>query len=149
MPEVMGIRFADQALIKAGLWLFLLGLVTGFVVPALPFPRLGLASHLEGVMNGLFLLALGVIWKRLDLSRSLASLAFYAALFGTFANWLATLLAALWGAAGLMPLAGGAVAATSAQELVVASLLVSLSLAMVLVCLIALWGLRRANRPTA
>ena len=39
--------------------LFLLGLITGLVVQQLENPRMGLAAHLEGLMNGTFLLALG------------------------------------------------------------------------------------------
>ena len=47
-----------------GAGLFLLGLVTGFVGPLLANPRMGLSSHLEGLMNGTFLIAIGAIWDR-------------------------------------------------------------------------------------
>jgi hydroxylaminobenzene mutase len=46
--------------------LFLLGLLTGFAVQRFTNPRMGLAAHLEGVMNGTFLLALGVLGGRSD-----------------------------------------------------------------------------------
>ena len=42
-----------------GMFLFLLGLLTGFVETKFANVRMGLAAHLEGVMNGIFLLALG------------------------------------------------------------------------------------------
>jgi hydroxylaminobenzene mutase len=45
-------------LFKLGLTLFVIGLLTGFAIPALKNPRMGLTSHLEGVLNGMFL-ALG------------------------------------------------------------------------------------------
>lgn len=142
MPDVAGITSPDRALIQSGVALFLIGLLTGFAIPLLPVPRLGLSSHLEGVMNGLFLLVLGLIWQRLALTKLLGTVTFYAAIFGTFANWLATLLSALWGAASMMPIAGMGVVGSATAELVVTILLVSLSLAMVLVCALTLWGLR-------
>lgn len=146
MSRVPGIASPDRALIRAGIALFLIGLLTGFVAPALPVPRLGLASHLEGLMNGLFLVALGLIWSRLTLPVWAAGLTVYGALYGTVANWLATLLGAIWGAAAMMPLAGGGATATPLKEALVAGLLVSLSLAMVLVCLLVLWGLARSPK---
>jgi len=149
MPRVAGVSSPDRALIQAGVVLFLLGLITGFAVPVLPVPRLGLASHLEGLMNGLFLMALGLIWTRLTLPAWAGSLAFFAALYGAFANWLATLLSAIWGAAGLMPLAGGGATGSPGAETVVAVLLGSLSLAMVLVCLLTLAGLRGSSPITS
>jgi (hydroxyamino)benzene mutase len=46
-----------------GMFLFLLGLLTGFAEPRFANMRMGLAAHLEGVMNGTFLIALGAIWN--------------------------------------------------------------------------------------
>jgi (hydroxyamino)benzene mutase len=42
-----------------GRFLFLLGLFTGFAEPHFLNMRMGLAAHLEGVLNGIFLLASG------------------------------------------------------------------------------------------
>ena len=50
-------------LLQLGVTLFLLGLLVGFAVQSLANPRMGLASHIEGVMNGLFLMALGQIGR--------------------------------------------------------------------------------------
>jgi len=141
-------------LLQLGVILFLLGLLTGFVIPAMENPRMGLASHLEGVLNGMFLLGLGLLWPRLRLSAAGGRLTVALALYGTFANWGATLLAAVWGAGATMPLAAGPHEGTPVQELVVAVLLFSLSAAMVAVCLLVLWGLRgttpaRARRAVA
>lgn len=49
-----------RRLLQAGILLFLLGLLTGFLVPFTANPRMGLSSHLEGVMNGMFLVGLGL-----------------------------------------------------------------------------------------
>lgn len=58
---------AAQRFIELGVLLFLLGLVTGFAIPFMSSLRMGLSSHLEGVLNGIFLIALGLIWSRLAL----------------------------------------------------------------------------------
>jgi hydroxylaminobenzene mutase len=129
-------------LLQLGVLLFLFGLLTGFAIPALANPRMGLSSHLEGVLNGMFLLALGLIWPRLRLGRAASALTFWLAVYGTFANWAATLLAAAWGAGRAMPIAAGAHQGTATQEAVVMGLLFSLSLAVIAVCGLVLWGLR-------
>lgn len=131
-----------RRLLRLGVLLFLLGLFTGFAVPKLANPRMGLASHLEGLMNGLFLMAMGLIWPRLTLSTRLLQLTFWLAIFGTFANWTATLLAAVWGAGVMMPIAGQGHTGTPLQEAVLKALLVTLSLAVVAVCGLLLAGLR-------
>lgn len=142
MPEVTKLRAPDQRLIQAGFALFLLGLLTGFAAPLLKAPRMGLSSHLEGLFNGLFLIALGLVWPRLTLGKRAATALFFLALYAAFANWLATLLAAVWGAGGLMSIAGGGAVGTPLQEFIVAALLVTLSLAIVVAVSLALWGLR-------
>ncbi len=134
----------SHRLLQLGILLFLLGLLTGFAIPALANPRMGLSSHLEGVLNGIFLLALGLIWPRLRLGPAAAATTYWLAVYGTFANWAATLLAAAWGAGRAMPLAAGAQHGTPTQEAVIMGLLFSLSLAIVAVCGLVLWGLRGA-----
>ena len=134
-----------QRLIQSGVTLFLLGLLTGFAVPALQNPRMGLSSHLEGIMNGFMLILFGLIWPRLALKKNWLSMGFWLALYSAFANWLATLFAAIWGAGELMSIAGGR-RGSAAQELIINGLLYSLSLTLVIVCVILLVGLARTNR---
>ena len=124
--------------------LFLLGLITGLLVPALGNPRMGLASHVEAVMNGLVLMVLGLLWPKLVLSTRLLSLTFWLAVYGTFANWLATLLAGAWSAGNaMMPLAALGHSGTVAQEAIVKSLLVTLTLAIIAASILVLIGLFR------
>lgn len=123
--------------------LFLLGLVTGLFVPQLVNPRMGLAAHLEGLMNGTFLLALGSAWPRVRLSRRAAKVAFGAAMYGTYANWAATTVAAAFGTAALTPLASGLHEGRPWQELLVAFGFGSVALAMLLSSILLLGGLRK------
>lgn len=131
-------------LLQLGVLLFLIGLLVGLAVPALANPRMGLASHMEGVMNGLFLVALGLVWPALTSSAALQSLTFTLAVYGAFANLAATFASALWGAgAAMMPMAAGGYTGSSTQELVIRVLLVSLALADIAACVLVLVGLRR------
>ena len=50
---------ANRRLMWHGILLFLLGLLTGLAEDHFTNVRMGLAAHLEGLMNGTFLLALG------------------------------------------------------------------------------------------
>lgn len=131
-------------LLQLGVLLFLIGLLVGLAVPALANPRMGLASHMEGVMNGLFLIALGLVWPRLTSSPGQQRATFVLAVYGAFANLAGTFLAAAWGAgAPMMPIAAGASTGSTTQELVIRVLLVSLALADIAACVLVLVGLRR------
>jgi hypothetical protein len=50
-------KIGNRRLMWHGILLFLLGLVTGLAEQRFTNPRMGLAAHLEGVMNGTFLIA--------------------------------------------------------------------------------------------
>lgn len=132
----------DTLLLQFGILLFLFGLLTGFAIPKLKNPRMGLSSHMEGVLNGMFLVVLGLLWQRLNLSTAWLTVTFWLAIYGTFANWLATLLAAVWGAGTMMPIAGQGHKALPGKEGVVNFLLITLGLTMVSVCVLVLVGLR-------
>lgn len=139
----------SHRLLQLGVALFLLGLVTGLAVSATANPRMALASHIEAVMNGTFLIALGLLWPRLVLSPRQMAVAFWLAIYGTFANWAATLLAAIWGAGnGMMPQAAQGRAGTQLQEMVINTLLATLALAMIGACVLVLAGLRPQKAQT-
>ena len=138
----------SRRLLRHGIVLFLLGLVAGRLVRSLPLPRMGLASHLQGVMNGTFLVVLGLVWPHLRLSALLLRGAYWLALVGTYLNWAVTLAAAVWGAgATTMPLAAGSHQGTPDQELTLLVGLRALNVAMFASCLLVLWGLRGEGPP--
>lgn len=142
MDAGMAQRRTGHRLIQLGVALFLLGLLTGFVIPLLENPRAGLTSHLEGIMNGMFLMLLGLVWPRLRLGAGLVKATFWLVIYGTFANWAGTLLAGIWDTGRSMPIASPEPTASLMQENMVDFLLFSLSFVMVVVCGIVLWGLR-------
>jgi len=129
-------------LLQLGIVLFLIGLLTGLAIPSFVNPRMGLSSHLQGLTNGMFLILLGLIWPKLWLPKRWLSVTFWVVIYGTFANWLATLLAAIWGAGRSMPIAALSNQGSPLQEIIIDTLLISLSVAMVFVCVVVLVGLR-------
>jgi len=122
--------------------LFLLGLMSGFVIPFMVNRRMGLSDHLIGTLGGTFLAVLGLIWSHLRLSRGLLKTTFWLALYGSYANWFTTLLAALWGTHANAPVAGVEFPARPWQEFIAAFGFNSLGAAMVIVCLLLIYGLR-------
>jgi (hydroxyamino)benzene mutase len=135
-------RRTGHRLVQLGLVLFVLGLLVGFAVPFFANPRMGLTSHLEGIMNGMLLMLLGLLWPRLVLGARALQVTFVLAIYATFANWLATLLAAAWGAGRNMPIAAPQPTATLIQENIVDFLLISLAITLLVACGLVLWGLR-------
>jgi hydroxylaminobenzene mutase len=134
---------SKRRLLLHGMFLFLLGLITGFVEPQFTNPRMGLAAHLEGVMNGIFLLALGAIWTEVRLSVPVKAAAYWSALYGTYANWLFTTLAAIFGTGALSPITAAGHSALPWQENLVTSGFTSVGFVIVSTAVLVLWGLRR------
>ncbi len=90
----------------------------------------------------MFLIILGLIWKRLVLSNALLKLAYLLSLYRTFANLTANIIAAVTGFGKLLPIAGGK-EGTGITEGLISFLLISLSLCMITVCFIVLSGVYR------
>jgi hydroxylaminobenzene mutase len=130
-------------LFELGLVLFLLGLFTGLAVGSLKNPRMGLSSHLEAVLNGMFLVLLGLLWPHIRLPDAWGVAAAVLIGYAAYANWLPTLLAAAWGAGRrFAPIAAADHEAAVPKERVVGFLLLSLSVAIVAGVVIVIVGLR-------
>jgi hydroxylaminobenzene mutase len=131
-------------LFTLGLVLFLLGLFTGFAIPALKNPRMALSSHLEGALNGMFLVLLGLLWPHVHLPNAWGVTAVVLIVYAGYANWLATLLAAAWGAGRkLAPIAAAGHESSAGKERFVSFLLVSLALPIVVGVGIVIVGVLR------
>lgn len=135
----------SRYLIAAGVTLFLLGLITGFAIPALANPRMGLSGHLEGVMNGTFLIAIGAVWSKMTLSALLQRVTFWLLIYGTYANWLFVNLAATFGTGEMTPIAGAGYTGLPWQENLVTLGLSSVGVTMLAGCTILALGFIRRN----
>jgi hydroxylaminobenzene mutase len=133
---------ANRRLMWHGIFLFLLGLFTGFAESHVANVRMGLAAHLEGVMNGTFLIAIGAIWHHVKLAPTTKTITFWLALYGTYVNWLITMLAAILGTGALSPVTAPGRTALPWQESLVTAGFLSVGITIVLASLLVLWGLR-------
>lgn len=134
-------------LLQRGVLLFLLALLVGLVVPTFAVPRLGLSTHLLGIMQGTFLMVIGVLWPRLRVTRAMARIGIFLAVYGCFAAWTANLSAAIWGAGNsMLPIAAGSAHGSSIQEGMIAIALRSAAVSLIAVSLLILWGLRAVAR---
>ena len=132
---------ADRRLMWFGMLLFLLGLVTGLVEQRFTNMRMGVAAHLEGVMNGTFLVALGAIWTEVRLPPPAKAAAYWTALYGTYANWLTTTFAAVFGTAAANPIASAGHHGQPWQESLAAAGFLSVAIAIIASSVLVLWGL--------
>ncbi len=116
LDQSMGSDY-QRRLLLFGIALFNLGLLTGFLLPLMENARMGLSSHLEGIINGMLLVVLGLTWSRLTLGLTSRRVIYYLAIYGTYTNWAATLLAGFVGAGGsMMPIAASEFIGTGLQE---------------------------------
>ena len=125
-----------------GMLLFLLGLITGLLEQHFTNVRMGLSAHLEGVMNGIFLLALGAAWNEVQLPRRVKVMAYGTALYGTYANWLVTSIAAAFGTAASSPITSAGHSGRPWQESFVAIGFLTVTIAIIATSIMVLWGLR-------
>jgi len=132
-----------RQLLFHGMLLFLIGLLTGLAEQHFVNVRMALAAHLEGVMNGTFLLAIGAVWNEVRLPARASLVAYWALLGGTYGNWFVTTLAASLGTGALSPITGGGHSAPQWQESLVTAGFVTIGLAIILASVLLLWGLRR------
>jgi (hydroxyamino)benzene mutase len=139
----MSMADRSRTLMFSGFLLFLLSLATGLLIGLLPNPRLALGAHITGLMNGMFLILLALAWDRLRLSARAGSWVVRLLLFGAYANWGFSLLAALLGTGKLTPIASGGQIADPWKEALVGAGLVSLAVGMLTGVGMIVWSLRK------
>lgn len=132
-----------RSLMFHGTLLFLLGLLTGLVEQRFANPRMGLAAHLEGLMNGTFLLAVGAVWDNATMTARSSRIAHVGFLYGGYANWAVTTFAAVVGTTAMTPLSGAGHVGLPWQEAVVAFGFATVGIAMIAASLVLLSGFRR------
>jgi hydroxylaminobenzene mutase len=132
-----------RRLLWHGTLLALLGLATGGVLQSFANPRLGLAAHTGGVMNGTILLAIGAAWAELRLRPASARAAFWALVVSGYANWFGLVLAAGFGTTLTTPLLGDGTPALPWQENLVALFLVGGAIVTLTGVVLVLLGFRR------
>jgi hydroxylaminobenzene mutase len=134
----------ERRLLRHGFALFGLALLTGLAAYGLANPRMGVAAHVEGVVNGIFLMVLGLAWSRLHLPPQLEPWAYWAGVVGSYANWAIPLFSAIVGASQPILVGAGFEAAPWAEGLLRLSPAAGVA-APILCTVLVLLGLRRGT----
>jgi (hydroxyamino)benzene mutase len=142
-------EYSGRRLIWHGVLLFLLGLLAGLLEQKFSNPRMGLAAHLEGLMNGTFVVAVGAVWSEVRLPARSIRLTFWTLLCGSYVNVLVTALAATFGTVAMTPLAGAGHHARDWQEALVTAGFISVGISMIAAAALLLWGLGGSRAPTS
>lgn len=137
---------SNRRMMWNGIFLFLLGLLTGLVEHDFTNVRMGLSAHLEGVLNGIFLIVLGAIWNEVQLRPVVKTTAYWTALYGTYANWFTTTLAAIFGTAVDSPITSAGHSGRPWQEALIGAGFLTVTIAIIATSLLVLWGLRAERR---
>jgi len=125
------------------MFLFLIGLLTGTQERRFKNMRMALAAHLEGVTNGMYLIALGAVWDHVDLPPRAEQTARWTALYGTYGNWLFTTIGAALGTAAANPIISQGHRGKPWQERAVLLGFRSMRYAFLTSVVLIVWGLSR------
>jgi (hydroxyamino)benzene mutase len=131
MRTPIDLRFA-----RHGAIVLLLGMLTGFVIGRFHNRSLGNAAHLTGIMGGYGLIALGLLWPKLNLQAAWSKAGAWLTVVSMYLNWLGVAIQGAFGSGaktvsspllGQPPLwdrAGGAVLAVAVSLSVVSVVIV-------------------------
>jgi hydroxylaminobenzene mutase len=132
----------DRSIVRHGFILIAAALLSGFVIPAARIPRLALSAHSIGVLSGVLLIAVGVVWSQFALSERQARAMSWAWLYSSYVNWFAILLGAILGTGRMTPVASAGAVGSPAAEAAVSIMLVTVGLVSLVAVGLALWGMR-------
>jgi (hydroxyamino)benzene mutase len=132
-------------LLQIGVALFLVTSFEGFAVPYFAAPNLGRSVHTLSAFSGVLLLALGLVWPRLQLGATASRVAFWLVVYSDLVTIASFVLAAIWGAGNtIMPLAAGAAHGSAWQESTIAAVAYSAAPTGITAFALIFWGLRAA-----
>jgi hydroxylaminobenzene mutase len=139
----------DRRLLRHGFILIGLALVTGFVIPSAKIPRLALSAHTIGVISGLLLIAVGIVWDRFLLSAGQRSAMYWTWLYSSYANWFAILVGAMLGTGRMTPVASAGAVGHPLAEQVISLILISVGLVSLAAVALSIWGMRGSDSTTS
>jgi len=140
-----------QRLLQVGMGLILFSSFEGFAIPSLASQRIGLSAHTLSALQGVLLLAQGLLWSRLDLGTKACRVAFWCLIYSTLAILAAYVVAAFWGVGNetirlMGELPHGLARGTPFQETFIAALGYSSAPTGLISFALVFWGLRANPR---
>jgi hydroxylaminobenzene mutase len=141
-----------QHLLQLGVILLFYSAFDGFAIPFLASPRIALSVHTLSAFQGVFLLALGLLWPKLRLGARASWVAFWCSVYGALAILAAYTVAAISGAgietiALMGELPHGLHQGSATQETFIRVLAYSSAPPGLASFALILWGLRATPRP--
>jgi hydroxylaminobenzene mutase len=112
----MGVQSGGRQILIHGMALVLVGLVWGFFVPMVPYPRLALGAHIQFETNGILFIILGILL--LKVPHCVGSKSVWVILVSAWCTWLMAVSEAAnawWGASEMLPIAASQAGATGAE----------------------------------
>ncbi len=135
-----------RRLLWHGILLCTLGFIVGLFIPLYVNPRAGLATHLLGITQGLFLAVVGLIYPYLKLSFKLARVNFWMLLISAYIGMAGEFTGAAFGLTKVFIItAEGFPPGSAWMENTVEIAIKGISSFILLSCLIILFGLRRVK----
>lgn len=139
-----------RRLLQLGIGFILFSSLEGFAIPFLASPRIGLSAHTLSASQGIFLLAIGLLWSRLRLGTAASWTAFWLFIYSATSILAAYAIAAIWGVgietiALMGQLAHGLAHGTPFQETFIKALAYSSAPTGLVSFALILWGLRGAD----
>jgi len=128
-----------QTVGKAGILLFTLGLLIGFVLAKLRNPRLGLSAHLTAVQTGAMLVAVSLFWQYLGMPENWAVLIAWSIIGSSYVLTAGILISGALGASRALPIAGAGHSASKLRENLVSAMIYSSSSIMALAWVAICW----------
>jgi hydroxylaminobenzene mutase len=130
-------------MLQIGIAHFVFSGLEGFAIPLLRSPRLGLSVHTLSGLQGVMMVALGLVWPRINLGATASRTAFWTYTYSSVATLVPYVLAAVWGAGNTtIPLAAGTARGNARQEATIKIILYSAAPTFFVSMALVLWGLR-------
>ncbi|BAZ22907.1 hydroxylaminobenzene mutase HabB [Kalymmatonema gypsitolerans NIES-4073] len=133
-----------RSLLWHGIFICLLGFVAGLFIPLYANPRAGLATHLLGITQGVFIAVIGLSYPQLKLPLWVARANFWMLLISAYVGMIVEFLAAAFGLSRMflitaMGLPEGIPWLETSTEIAIKNI----SILTILSCFIVLFGLRQ------
>ena len=109
-----------HGLIRWGVVLIALSVLSGFAIPHVAGPVLGLATHVQGLLNAFMLILIGLIWSRVEIGYLGSVVAYWGLIAGGFVTFGVQLACTFLEIGGtVFPIVGAGHVGTPAQETIV------------------------------
>ena len=136
-----------RRLLWHGIFLCTIGFIAGLFIPLYVNPRAGLATHLLGITEGLFLAVVGLCYPQLKLSFGIAKANFWMLIISAYVGFVGELLGAIFGLTRIFIItAKGLPEANALMETIVEISIKGISVLLILSCFITLFGLSHKQK---